>query len=202
MIKVIVFDIGNVLAPFVWEECLREHGFSEEMVIRIGKATVNHPLWKEMDRSATLEEELIERFIANDSEIASEIREFLHYDDTVKEFDYSAGLISSLKENGYKVYLLSNYGGRNYQYAKDHFSFIKLADGAVISYEVGSVKPEPEIFEALIRKYNLNPQETVFLDDLKTNIEAAKTHGFYTILFKNLNQALEELRSLGVMIKQ
>lgn len=200
MIKIIVFDIGNVLAPFVWEECLREHGHSEEMVVRIGKATVKHPLWKEMDRSATLEEELIERFIANDPEIASEIREFLYYNDTVKEFDYSAGLISRLKENGYKVYLLSNYGGRNYRYAKEHFSFIKLADGEVISYEVGSVKPEPEIYEALINRYELNPQEAVFLDDMKVNIEAAETHGLHTILFENLNQALEALRGLGVMI--
>lgn len=201
MIKIIVFDIGNVLAPFAWEDCLREHGFSDEMVVRIGKATVNHPLWKEMDRRATLDEELIEGFIANDTEIATYIREFLLFSETaVKEFDYSAGLISRLKENGYKVYLLSNYGGRNYQYAKENFSFIRLADGAVISYEVGSVKPEPEIFEALIRKYNLEPQEAVFLDDLETNIKAAAAHGFHTILFKNLNQALEDLRNLSIRI--
>ena len=201
MIKVIIFDIGNVLAPFAWEDCLRDHGYSEDMAVRIGKATVNHPLWKEMDRSATLEEELIVRFIRNDPDIAAEIWEFLLFSDTaVREFDYSAGLISALKEKGYKVYLLSNYGGRNYQYAMDHFAFIKLADGAVISYEVGSVKPEPEIFEALIRKYNLNPQEAVFLDDLETNVEAATAHGFHTIRFNNLNQALEDLRAMNIII--
>lgn len=201
MIKVIVFDIGNVLAPFVWEDCIREHGFSEEMVVRIGKATVNHPLWKEMDRSVTLEENLIGQFIANDPEIASEIRQFLLYSDTaVREFDYSAGLIKRLKENGYRVYLLSNYGGRNFRYALEHFSFIGLADGGVISYEVGSVKPEPGIFEALIKKYDLKPEEAVFLDDVKTNIDAAAKHGFHTIHFKNLDQALEDMRSLKVRI--
>ena len=201
MIKVIVFDIGNVLAPFVWENCLREHGFSEDMVIRIGKATVNHPLWKEMDRSVTLEEDLIEQFIANDPEIAAEIRQFILFSDTaVREFEYSAELIKRLKENGYKVYLLSNYGGRNFQYALDHFNFIRLTDGGVISYEVGSVKPEPEIFEALIKKYDLNPEEAVFLDDMATNIEAAAKHGFHTIQFENLDQALEDMRSLKIRI--
>ena len=201
MIKIIVFDIGNVLAPFLWEDCLRDHGHPEEMVMRIGRATVKHPLWKELDRSATLEEELIEEFMANDPEIASDIRKFLLYSDTaVQEYDYSADLIRSLKEHGYQVYLLSNYGGRNYQYALEHFAFIRHVDGGVISYEVGSIKPEPEIFEALIEKYGFHPEEAVFLDDLKTNIDAAAQHGFHTIQFSDLDQALEEMRSLGIRI--
>jgi putative hydrolase of the HAD superfamily len=201
MIKVIVFDIGNVLAPFEWEECLRNHGFSDEMVERIGKATVRSPLWKELDRSVTIGEELIEGFIAYDPAIASEIRQFMDFSgQTVREADYSADLITRLKDNGYKVYLLSNYSGSNYQYAREHFQFIKLADGAVISYEVGSVKPEPEIFQALIKKYDIKPEEAVFLDDLKVNTEAAASHGFHTIQFQNLEQSLKEMRKLGIHI--
>ncbi len=201
MIRVIVFDIGNVLAPFDWEGCLRDHGFSEEMIERIGRATVQDPLWKELDRSVSFSEELIEGFIANDPEIALQIRQFLSFSEqTVWEAEYSADLITRLKEKGYKVYLLSNYSGRNFQYAKEKFKFIGLADGGVISYEVGSVKPEPEIFRALIQKYDLNPEEAVFLDDMKVNIDAAAGHGFRTIQFQNLEQALEELRRLKVSI--
>ncbi len=201
MINVIIFDIGNVLAPFAWEDCLREHGFSEEMVRKVGNATVNNILWKEVDRSASLPEELIERFAAQAPEIADEIRQFLQFSDTaVREFDYSAGLIDRLKENGYKVYLLSNYGGRNFQYALDNFEFIKHADGGVISYEVGYVKPEPEIFEALIKKYDINPEEAVFLDDVGDNLEAAAAYGFHTILFEDLEKALKDMRSLNIMI--
>jgi putative hydrolase of the HAD superfamily len=201
VIKVIVFDIGNVLAPFVWEDCLREHGFSEDMIRRIGKATVNSELWKELDRSALMEDELIERFVAQAPEIASEIRQFLQISDTaVREFDYSAGLIDRLKENGYKVYLLSNYGGRNFQYALNHFEFIRHADGGVISYEVGYVKPEPGIFRALIEKYGFDPGEALFLDDVRTNIEAAAEQGFHTVHFTGLLEALEEMRSLQIHI--
>lgn len=201
MINVIVFDIGNVLAPFVWEECLREQGFGEDMIRRIGKATVESELWKELDRSAGLEEELIERFVAQAPEIAPEIRRFLQISNTaVREYDYSAGLIDRLKENGYKVYLLSNYGGRNYQYALEHFEFIRHADGGVISYEVGYVKPEPGIFRALIQKYGFDPREALFLDDVRANVEAAAAQGFHTIHFTGLKEALEEMHSLHIKI--
>ncbi len=201
MIKVIVFDIGNVLAPFLWEDCLREHGFSEEMTQKIGAATVNNKLWRELDRSDEFTEELIEQFVVQAPEIASEIRQFLGFSETaVREYDYSTELIDRLKENGYKVYLLSNYSGRNFRYALDNFEFIRHADGRVVSYEVGYVKPEPGIFKALINKYGFDPKEALFLDDMKSNITAAEKEGFHTIHFTGLKEALERMRSLQIRI--
>jgi putative hydrolase of the HAD superfamily len=73
-------------------------------------------------------------------------------------------------------------------------------DGQVISYEIHYVKPEPEIYEELIRKYNINPIQAVFLDDLPENLEGAKPFGFHTIQVKTYEQILEALRKLGVSI--
>ena len=73
-------------------------------------------------------------------------------------------------------------------------------DGGVISYETGFVKPEAGIYKAIIHKYDIKPQEAVFLDDVEANVLAASALGFHTIHFKNLDQAIEELKHLGVKI--
>lgn len=199
MINTVILDIGQVLAHFRWEEVLEGYGYSEELVERIGKATVLGKYWSEQDRGALSEEEIVELCCSLDKDISHEIKHlFNHITDTVREFPYAEGFIKSLKSNGYKVYLLSNYGERNFKFALENFRFIPHADGRVISYEIKSVKPEPEIYEYLIKKYNINPSEAVFLDDSKANLVAAEKFGLTTIHVTDIDKALEELKALGV----
>lgn len=199
MINTVVLDIGQVLAHFRWEELLKEFGYNEETIAKIGKATVLGDYWSEQDRGALSEEEVIELCCNLDQDVDKEIRHlFKNITETVKEFPYAEDFIKSLKSHGYKVYLLSNYGERNFMHALEHFKFIPHADGRVVSYEIKSVKPEPEIYKHLIQKYNINPNEAVFLDDSMANLEAAKEFGFTTIHVTDIPKALEELRKLGV----
>jgi len=58
------------------------------------------------------------------------------------------------------------------------------------------VKPEPGIYEALIKKYNLLPQECVFLDDREDNVEAAVKMGFQGIVVEAYEQTSETLNDL------
>ena len=60
------------------------------------------------------------------------------------------------------------------------------------------VKPEPGIYRLLLERYDLKPEECVFLDDTEKNLEAAEAFGIYTIHFKNKEQAEEELKKIGV----
>lgn len=201
MINTIIFDIGNVLAGFSWELCLEELSYDKDMIERIGNATVRDLLWRELDRSDHVEESLIEEFIRKDSEIGDAIGHFIRNSAlAVREYDYACKLVESLKNQGYKLYLLSNYCGDNYRYAMENFRFIPLMDGGVISYEVASVKPEPKIYQTLLDTYNIVPEEAVFLDDLEINIEAAKAMGIHGIVFRSLAAAIEELKELGVKI--
>ncbi len=85
-----------------------------------------------------------------------------------------------------------------YSQSIEELSFVEEVDGAIFSYEVQSTKPEPEIYQALFQKYQLDPTECVFLDDNRGNIVAANQLGMATILFHTKQQADEELRSLGV----
>lgn len=201
MLTTVVLDIGNVLAHFGWKEYIRGCGYPEEICTRIFNATVQSSLWKEWDRGTRKEEELIEACIGLEPELVAEIRDFFdHLLSMVEEYDYTYDFIQKLKTNGYRVYLLSNYGERHFKHSSKDFSFLPLVDGGIISYTIQHVKPEPEIYQALIDKYQINPGDAVFLDDVIENLEGAKAFGFHTILFQNYMQAAEELRIKGIRI--
>lgn len=201
MINTVVLDVGQVLAAFRWEDYLRDCGYDAITREKVAKATVLSRYWGEQDRGALPEAEIIRACCELDPSVEREIKKlFEDITKTVIEFPYAKEFIRSLKKNGYKVYLLSNYGERNFAYAKEHFTFIPEADGGVISYEVKYIKPEPEIYETLIAKYGFEPAKAVFLDDSKANLEGAKKFGFHTVLVTDYEQALKDLRRLGVKI--
>ena len=58
MIRTVIFDIGNVLAGFEWREHFRNLGYEEEMVERLGKATVQSGNWNEYDRGCLTDEQI------------------------------------------------------------------------------------------------------------------------------------------------
>ena len=103
-----------------------------------------------------------------------------------------------MKNSGYHVYILSNYPRRTYQQAIEQLSFVEEADGAVFSFEVGSVKPEPKIYQTLLDKYHLVATESIFIDDKRKNLTAANAFGIATIQFQTREQVIEELKKMGV----
>lgn len=202
MIKNIIFDIGQVLAKFRWEDYIKDLQLPSDISERLAKATVLSPYWDEADRGAKTQEELIELFVSNDPEIEEQIRIFFR-DTTniVTEFDYSKEWVQSLKNAGYHIYILSNYGEVNFTHAKDRFTFLPYVDGAVISYQEKCIKPEPEIYEILLDRYHLKGEECVFLDDRQVNLEGAEKFHIATILFQNVDQAKQDLAKLGIFGK-
>lgn len=66
-------------------------------------------------------------------------------------------------------------------------------DGGIMSYTVQQIKPDEDIYQTLFDRYNLTPEECVFLDDSLKNLETARRLGMRTILVKSPEQAREEL---------
>lgn len=199
MIKTIIFDIGNVLAGFAWKPYFEKFGYSKEILERIGKATVESSVWSAYDRGAMTDEELMEAFIKNDPGIEKELRESLsNIHGMLVKYDYAVAWVKELKEKGYQVLVLSNFSHRAYHDCKDVLEFLDYVDGGILSFRDKVVKPEPEIYQLLIDRYQLVPEECVFLDDTKQNLVAAEAFGIHTIHFMNREKAIEELKKLGV----
>lgn len=199
MITTIIFDIGNVLADFTWKEHYERFGYDDAMVERIAKATVGNPAWNEYDRGAMKLEDVIQAFINADPEIEQDIRKVLNNVKTmVRRNDYAIPWIQELKSKGYRTLYLSNFSEKAETECAYALDFIPYLDGGILSYQEKVVKPMPEIYERLIERYNLIPEECVFLDDTQANLDGAEKFGIHTILFSKQAQAIEELRKLGV----
>ena len=198
MIKNIIFDIGNVLAHFRGTNLLQDLGLSGEALETVADATIRSgAMWNEFDRSVIPDEEVIAGCVAKAPQYEKEIH--MLFDNIryiAKEYPHAQEWIKSLKAEGYRVYLLSNYGRTAFEATSKELGFISLVDGMVISYEVKYVKPEPEIYQALFDKYNLKPDECVFLDDREENIRAAESFGMHGIVVQSKEQAEEELRKI------
>lgn len=199
MIKNIIFDIGNVLAGFTWREFYAGFGYDEEMIERLGAATVKSPAWDEVDRGAWSDEKLLEEFIKNDPSLEQELRRiFQNIHGIVVKADYAIPWIKSLKAAGYRCYYLSNFSRRAHVECADALDFLTDMDGGILSYQDKVIKPDPKIYQLLLERFGLTAEECVFLDDTEKNLLPAKEFGIRTILFQDREQAVSELEMLGV----
>ncbi len=198
MIKNIILDVGMVLVDFCWADVLRELGITGEDFEAVANATVRTQTWNEYDRSAKPDEELLADLKANAPQYADQIQLFWdHMSGMIRQYPYAKPWITSLKERGYHVYILSNYSRRTYELTKDDgLSFLPLADGIVFSFQTGHIKPEKEIYHCLMDKYGLDPKECVFIDDNAPNLVYPKQIGWSTIQFHDFAQVQKELEEL------
>ena len=199
MIKNVVFDIGNVLAGFVWQDFYKSFGFSEEVYERLAAATVKDPFWNEMDRGALSDNELLQGFIQNDPSIEKELREvFSNVKAMILRYDYAIPWVKELKSRGYGVYYISNFARKPHEECIEALDFLVETDGGILSYQDKLIKPSPEIYQLLCSRYGLNAQECVFIDDTQANVDAAKKEGMKGITFHTLEQTKEELEQLFI----
>ena len=197
MIKNIVFDISNVLAPFRFKEFLAEKGFDEAMIKRLIKASAMTPYWTEFEKGKLTYEEAMNAFISTDPDIAEELHKA--YDECagiMGKFDYTENWIHMLKEAGYKLYCITNFTPAGYEQCYDCISFIERFDGCVFSFREGIVKPDPEIYRILLMRYGLKAGECVFIDDTEKNVLSAEKLGFAGIVFTGYEDAVARLNEI------
>lgn len=203
MIKNIVLDVGKVLVQWEPDEAMRKLGFSEEEIAAVTNAIFTSKRWVEEDLGILSDEELVQSFIAEAPVYQAQIEIFWNNVDlAIWQFSYVKDWILAMKNAGYGVYILSNYGRHTYAKTREvSLDFLPLTDGAIFSNTINIMKPDPAIYQTLCERYQLKPEECVFIDDLPANVEGAKKVGMQGIVFTGLDAAVEELKLLGVKLK-
>ena len=197
MIDTIIFDIGNVLLDFDYMKHFRSL-FDEKTAQAIADVSIRRlDVWLEMDRGVLSYDEAVDLVVQGAPHLEKEIRlaiqELYNH---LEAFDYAAEWVKSLKEKGYRVYILSNYGEKPFAQSKGHMPFLQYADGQLLSYEVREVKPSPAIYQAICDRFAIDPDKAVFIDDSALNIAGAKAFGLHTILFTGYAAAVAQLKAL------
>ncbi|MBQ6065992.1 MAG: HAD family phosphatase [Clostridia bacterium] len=190
MIKNVVFDLGRVMVEFDPVTYLRGFGYPEELVQRLHEIVFGRD-WYLHDRGDyrtidDLRAALVEKHPAYAAELTAVLRGDwvkIHYLKTD-----TAAYMAELKRRGYGIYILSNLSVESYEFIRQ-YDFFRTVDGGVFSYQENSCKPEEKIYRALLDRYGLVPDETVFLDDNPDNIAEADRLGIHGILFTDIDSA-------------
>lgn len=105
-------------------------------------------------------------------------------------------LENRILDSGFKLFMLSNVDASHINFIDNNFPYVKHIKKRVLSYKVKSVKPQKKIYRYLIEKHKLVPEETLFIDDLKANILAARTHKLHAIHYTSHKKFLREFNRL------
>lgn len=113
--------------------------------------------------------------------------------DIFDPMDYMAEMVQHLGSR-FPLFLLSNTNCLHFDYIQARFAaLLRSFRGFVLSYQVGSRKPEPVIYQALIRQVGRPPAEILFLDDKESFVEAARAQGLAAWQFCSSRELQQQL---------
>lgn len=110
-----------------------------------------------------------------------------------KTFIDSIEALNQLKHYNYLCYVLSNWSAETFKGMKDDYLFLNQFDGIIISGEDSLIKPNSAIYQLAIKRFDLDPEITVFIDDKLENIQAAENNGFKTIHLTDPTKIKQEI---------
>ena len=198
-IKNIIFDFGGVLMDWDPRYFFKTY-FNDDDKMEWFLKNIAIDEWNiEQDRGRTLKEGT-EILIEKHPDWEKEIRAY--YDNwpvmLKSEIPKNVEVLRKL-EGKFQLYGLTNWSAETFPIALDNYDFFQLfEDKIVVSGTEKLIKPGREIFELLLKRYDLKAEESVFIDDNIKNIETAKTLGFQVIHIKPETDLGDELKNLGI----
>ncbi len=200
-INTIIFDLGGVLIDWNPEYVFLEAFHGDRQKMQWFFDTICTPDWNENQDAgyplAQATQDLVEKFPEHEHYIR------LFYgnwetmlggaiEDTVTILD------TLIKSKKYKVVALTNWSHETFPIAQKHFEFLSWFDGIVVSGEEKTRKPFKEIYDITLNRFNITPENSVFIDDNLRNIESATALGINSIHYKNSKSLVEELKTYKI----
>ncbi len=193
----IIFDLGGVVLAWNPDLILEDFYANADTRVTMKAALFQHPDWLQMDRGVLTESEVIARLEKRTGRPTAELTAlFDAVRNSLQPNPHTVALIERLARRSVPIYCLSNMPASTFAHLRERYAFWPTFRGIVISGQIKMMKPEREIFEYLLDRFDLAPAESVFIDDHQPNIDAAQEIGLHTILFRNARQCELELEPL------
>lgn len=195
MIRNIIFDMGNVLLRFDREIFMNRHAADctpEERTLLLREVFLSAE-WIMQDRGTHTPSETVEIICERlPGKLHKAVEGLVNwYIGDIMPVDGMAELIEELKQEGYKIYLLSN-AAKDFPNYWHKIPGHEYFDDLCVSAFHGFIKPQPEIYRCALEKFGVLAEESVFIDDVPANIEAALNIGMKGIVF---HDDVKELRT-------
>ena len=112
------------------------------------------------------------------------------------EIEGMASVIRRLKMAGYGVYGLTNWSAETFPMIRDTYPVFQEFDGIVVSGEEHLLKPDEAIYKCLLERYDLQAEESLFVDDNADNVAGARNVGMKAIQFTSAEELERELKDV------
>lgn len=103
--------------------------------------------------------------------------------------------LKEMKKEGVQIALLSNAPSGIVEYFLEKYDAASLFDKIYISYQTHKLKPHKEAFDMVLDDFHLKPEDALFIDDNKKNVDAAASFSLHVIQYKTEEQVISELNS-------
>ena len=196
MIDTVVFDMAKVLLAFDRDYVISCFYKGKDTKLLREKLFVG---WEDLDEDLISVKDYEDKIAFSlPKRLQPVARKILNnWENTMFPTDGIVNFIKELKEKGCRLYVLSNMT-RHFIENDFKFPFLSLFDGIVYSAPIKMVKPNPDIFQYLIDKYSLNPENCLFVDDRKENLATGARFKMKTFLFNdNVDELKEYFNSLN-----
>jgi len=197
-VDTVIFDLGNVLLPFDWgiaRKRMCDHTGCSSRELENYFITTPHLTRLEIGQ---LTAQQFFEIVARDLRFSGNRAEFDEiWSDIFTADDAMLRLAQTLK-GFYRRFILSNTLPQHIEFVFAKYPVLRDFDGHILSYEVGLVKPDRRIYELMVQQFGIVAERAVFIDDLLTNVEAARMTGLLAIQHKNFQTTRRELTRLGI----
>lgn len=194
-LKTIYFDLGNVLCFFSKAKMLGQLAACSGIEPQtIKKLLVEKKLQSRYEMGEINSKELHAMFLALAPRPLSfdlfmrAITDIFHPNQELWD------VVKQLKDQGVRLVLLSNTCESHYNWIDSNYPILKLFDKQILSFEVGLLKPDPQIFQKALTFANCEPEDCFYVDDLKEHVESARTVGLDSEVFTDVASLKAQLK--------
>ncbi|WP_370197596.1 HAD family hydrolase [Aurantimonas sp.] len=198
----VVFDIGKVLIHYDPHIPFRDIIPSDERRQFFLDEVCSHDWNLEQDRGRPWEDAEAEA-ISRHPQMAEEIRAFRRnwHRMVPHAYEGSVTLLHALIDAGVDVTLLTNFASDTFREAQAKFPFLTATRGVTVSGDIRLIKPDPAIYDHHARSFDLAPERTLFIDDNRANVDAARAAGWSAIHFIDPDQLARDLAAEGLPVE-
>ena len=193
----IILDMGNVLLEWNKDKILRGVVKTEKDYMILDKAIFQSGLWERLDLGTLTREELVLKVVSMIGSIYQEkVQEVVwNWPSYIEIYTEVFPILARLKEKGHRIFVLSNTSPVFYELLEEQLSPLnEILDGFVLSCDIKAVKPDPKMFEEILHKYQLDPVNCIFLDDVKDNTKMAESLGIKAYQVKHRSDVVDILQ--------
>ncbi|MGB5332971.1 MAG: HAD family phosphatase [Woeseiaceae bacterium] len=196
----VVFDLGGVVFDWQPDALVRRVFDDPEAQALVRKEIIDNPDWIELDRGIlTLGQAIVRGASRTGLPDAAVARLFDAVPASLTPIEATIDLVRALNAAGHPLFVLSNMQLASADFLEKTHDIWDLFDGVVFSSRIQMVKPEPAIYKHLLTEYRLDPGETVFIDDICENLDAASGFGIRTIQFVDPVQCRADLAKFNCL---